>query len=106
DAALEQEIRRKLGKPEGAIKKSELRTIRSVNIAKAGAQVDYLDPCIFPHLTGVKDLFLGPGKLSDISLLKHMRGLMSLRASMNRVEDIGVLAGMPHLDRVDLGRTK
>ena len=102
--ALEQEVRRKLEKPEGKIAKSELAKIRSINLAK-GEPVDYLDPCVFPHLTGVKDLFLGPGKLSDISILSKLQRLESLRAAMNRVTDITPLSGLKNLDRLDLANT-
>lgn len=101
---LEAEIRRKLEKPEGEITKAELAKVKSVNLAK-GEPIDYLDPCIFPHLTGVKDLFLGPGKLSDISLLSKMTRLESLRATANQVSDISVLANLKLLDRLDLANT-
>lgn len=101
---LEAEIRRKLEKPEGVITKAELAKVKSVNLAK-GDPLDYLDPCIFPHLTGVKDLFLGPGKLSDISALAKLTRLESLRATANQVSDIRVLADLKLLDRLDLANT-
>ncbi len=104
-AELEAEVRRKLKKPEGDIKQSELKQVRSINLAKEG-KVDYLDPCIFPHLTGVRDLFLGPGKLKDISLLANLTELTSLRASMNLIEDVTPLKDLEKLDRLDLGRTR
>lgn len=101
---LEAEIRRKLEKPEGVITKAELGKVKSVNLAK-GEPLDYLDPCIFPYLTGVKDLFLGPGKLSDLSPLKKLSRLESLRATANQVSDISVLADLKLLDRLDLANT-
>lgn len=101
---LEAEVRRKLEKPEGEITKAELAKVKSLNLAK-GEPVDYLDPCIFPHLTGVKDLFLGPGKLSDISPLSKLTRLESLRATANLVSDITPLAAMKQLDRLDLANT-
>lgn len=101
---LEQEIRRKLEKPEGEITKAELAKVKSINLAKGDA-LDYLDPCVFPHLTGVKDLFLGPGKLSDISALKKLTRLESLRATANQVSDITPLAELKLLDRLDLANT-
>lgn len=104
DKVLEQEVRRKLGKPEGEIAKSELAKIRSINLAK-GDPVNYLDPCVFPHLTGVKDLFLGPGKVSDLSLLSKLTRLESLRAAMNRVSDVSPLSNLKNLDRLDLANT-
>lgn len=101
---LEAEIRRKLDKPEGVITKAELAKVKSVNLAK-GEPVDYLDPCIFPYLTGVKDLFLGPGKLSDLTPLRKLTRLESLRATANLVSDISVLADLKLLDRLDLANT-
>jgi internalin A len=101
---LEQEIRRKLEKPEGTITKAELAKVKSVNLAK-GDSLDYLDPCVFPYLTGVKDLFLGPGKLNDISGLNKLIKLESLRATANQVSDISVLANLKLLDRLDLANT-
>ncbi len=101
---LEAEVRRKLEKPEGVITKAELAKVKSLNLAK-GEPVDYLDPCIFPHLTGVKDLFLGPGKLSDISPLSKLTRLESLRATANLVSDITPLAPLKQLDRLDLANT-
>lgn len=103
-AGLEAEVRRKLEKPEGAITKAELAKIKSINLAK-GEPVDYLDPCVFPHLTGVKDLFLGPGKLSDLSPLGKLTRLESLRATANLVTDISPLGNLKQLDRLDLANT-
>lgn len=107
DEGLEAEVRRKLQRPEGDIKVTELRSIKSINLARdPSAKVDYLDPCIFPHLTGVKDLFLGAGKLRDISALSKLSQLESLRVSMNRVDDLTPLADLKKLDRLDLGYTQ
>jgi internalin A len=102
--ALEQEVRRKLEKPEGTITKAELAKVRSVNLAKGDA-LDYLDPCIFPYLTNVKDLFLGPGSLSDISVLSKLTRLESLRATANQIVNISALANLKLLDRLDLANT-
>jgi internalin A len=107
DKGLEAEIRRKLEKPDGVIKKADLAKVKSVNLARdKEAKVDYLDPCIFPHLTQVKDLFLGPGELTDISLLSKLSKLVSLRASMNQVSDVSALKNLKNLDRLDLGHTQ
>lgn len=106
DKELEAEVRRRLEKPEGEIKVSELGKIKALNLARAGVSVDYLDPCIFPHLTGLRDLFLGPGKLSDLSQLAQLKNLEALRASMNQVSDVSPLAGLEKMDRLDLGRTQ
>lgn len=107
DKGLEAEVRRKLEKPEGSISKAELGKIKSINLARdKEAKVDYLDPCIFPHLTQVKDLFLGPGALSDIGLLSKLSRLESVRISMNQVSDLSPLKDLKKLDRLDLGYTQ
>lgn len=104
DAALEKEIRKKLGKPEGRIKAQELRKVRSVNLTSA--KVDYLDPCIFPKLSGLRHLYLGAGALTDLSPLKGLIQLEGLTASKNAVVDIAPLSGMVKMDQLDLGRTQ
>jgi internalin A len=104
DKVLEAEVRRKLQKPEGTIARAELAKIKSINLAK-GEPVDYLDPCVFPYLTQVKDLFLGPGKLSDLAPLAKLSHLTALRAASNMVTDVTPLAGLKALDRLDLANT-
>ena len=101
---LEAEVRRKLAKPEGDLKPSELAKVKSVNLTSA--QVDDLDPCVFPLLKGMKDLFLGKGELSDLSPLSTLNGLVSLRATDNEVVDASPLAGMTKMDRLDLSKSK
>lgn len=103
NAALEAEVRKKLGKDAGTVKTSDLKAIKSINLT-AGS-VDALDPCVFPLLTGMKDLFLGPGELDDLSPIAGLTQLVSLRASINKVSDLRPLEKMTQLDRLDLGRT-
>lgn len=101
---LEADVRKKLAKTKGEpISVKELANIKSINVTND--KVDYLDPCIFPKLTGMKDLFLGEGELDDLSLLASHGQLISLRASINKVKDISPLANLTKLDRLDLGRT-
>lgn len=104
DADLEREVRRKLQKPTGDVSRADLGTVRSINLSSV--KVDRLDPCIFPLLTNVRDLFLGPGKLRNLKDLAALTKLQNLRASINEVEDISVLAGMTSMDRLDLAQTK
>lgn len=103
-AQLEQDVRKKTGKAEGPITKADLAKVKSINITQGN--VDYLDPCVFPFLTGVKDIFLGPGDLDDLKGLEPLTQLVSLRASINKVRDIKPLARMTKMDRLDLGRTQ
>lgn len=100
---LEEEVRYKLKKPEGAISAAELASIKSINLTKV--DVDYLDPCIFPKLKGMRDLFLGKGELDSLAVLQPLTQLVSLRASINKVSDLKPLTYLKKLDRLDLGRT-
>lgn len=104
DEVLEAQVRLKLSKPEGDIKKTDLKRVRSLNLSQG--KTDELDPCIFPLLTGLKELFLGPGKLEDLSPIAELTGLVALRASLNKVSDITPLAKMTQMDRLDLGHTR
>ncbi len=101
---LEAEVRKKLAKPEGPIQFSELAKIKSINLTQV--EVNQLDPCVFPKLTGVKDIFLGKGDLDDLSPLQTLTQLVSLRASINKVSDATPLGHLAQMDRLDLGRTQ
>lgn len=101
---LEDDVRKKLAKKPGEpIAMKELAAIKSINVSTS--HVDYLDPCIFPKLTGMKDLFLGEGDIEDLSLLASHGELLSLRASITKVKDLSPLSNLTKLDRLDLGRT-
>jgi internalin A len=104
DAGLAEEIRRKLGKKPGEpVKNSELATIRSLNLIKAASSS--LDPCVFQKTAALKDLFLGPGELDDLSPIANLTHMETLRASINHVSDLKPLEKLVLLDRLDLGRT-
>lgn len=104
DKAFEDAVRLKLPKPTGDITKSDLGRLKSLNLSSL--KFDQLDPCLFPEMSGLKELFLGPGDYDDLSPLKNSTKLESLRASISHVRDIKVLADMTKLDRLDLGRTQ
>lgn len=101
--ALEQEVRRKSGKDAGAITKADIAKVKSINLTQS--PTDFLDPCVFPLLTNVKDIFLGQGDLEDLKPVEGLTQLISLRASINKVKDIKPLSRMTKLDRLDLART-
>ncbi|WP_437276262.1 leucine-rich repeat domain-containing protein [Sorangium sp. So ce375] len=102
--ALEARVRQQLQKPEGPIKRAELKNIKTMNLSDAQG-LDELDPCIFPELTGVKGLYLPPGKIDDLRPIKGLLRLESLRVSATLVKDLSPLAGLVKLDRLDIGRT-
>jgi internalin A len=104
DAALEAEVRRKLGKATGNVTPADLATIKSINISTA-KEVHQLDPCIFPMFTAMKDLFLGPGDYDDLTPIQKIATLESLRASLSHVKDLHAIEGLKKLDRLDLSHT-
>ena len=103
DAALEAEVRKKLGKDGGAIAPSDLAQIKSINLATA--KVHQIDPCIFPMFTILKDLFLGPGEYDDLTPLQKLTTLESLRLSYSQVKDLHAIEGLKRMDRLDLSHT-
>ncbi len=110
DPDLEAELRKKLnklpkqGEKPAPIRVSELASIGSVNLTSKKS-LDELDPCVFPKLTGLRHLYLGPGKLRDLKPIANLVQLETLRASVNEVDDLTPLEKLVKLDRVDLGRT-
>jgi internalin A len=101
---IEIEVRRKLPKADGAITAADLRRLRSLNLSQV--KLAELDVCLFTHMTGLKELFLGPGEFDDLSPIASARQLESLRASINKVSDVSPLEKLTKLDRLDLGRTQ
>jgi internalin A len=102
--AIEAAVRLKLPKESGPVTKADLARLRSLNLSQV--ELSELDVCLFTPMTGLKELFLGPGTYDDLSPIAGAKQLESLRASVNQVRDIKVLAGMKKLDRLDLGRTQ
>ena len=104
DAALEAQVRLKLSKEKGDIKVSELGKVRSLNLSQA--KMKELDRCVVPHMKTLKELFLGPGRLKDLSPISELTGLEALRASLNPIESVEPLAKLTKMDRLDLGHTR
>ena len=103
DAALEAEVRKKLGKDTGAITPADLGQIKSINIATA--KVHQIDPCIFPMFTAIKDLFLGSGEYDDLTPLQKLTTIESLRISFSVVKDLRPIEGLKRMDRLDISHT-
>jgi hypothetical protein len=104
DTALENEVRRKLGKDAGPLTPADLAQIRSINLASA--KVHQIDPCIFPMFTSLKDLFLGPGEYDDLTPIQKIATLESLRVSLSQVKDLHAIEGLKKLDRLDISHTR
>ncbi len=102
---LEAEIRKKLQKPDGPVSLADLKKVHSVNLSQA-PRTSQLDVCTFSHLTGLKDLFLGPGDYDDLSIVAGMKDLESLSAAHNSVHDTSPLAKLKKLDRLDLAHSQ
>jgi internalin A len=104
DTALENEVRRKLGKDAGPVAPADLAQIKSINLASA--KVHQIDPCIFPMLTSLKDLFLGPGEYDDLTPLQKLTTIESLRVSLSQVKDLHAIEGLKKMDRLDISHTQ
>lgn len=102
---IEDEVRRKLPKPTGDITIGDLKKLKSFNMSQVKG-IEELDVCIFTHMTGLKELFLGEGSFDDLSPIASATNLESLRASINQVSDLKPLSKLKKLDRLDLGRTQ
>jgi internalin A len=101
---IEAEIRKKLQKPDGALTQADLKKVKSLNLSNV--KLAGLDVCVFSQLTGLKDLFLGPGEYDDLSPIAAAKDLESLAASRNQVKDLTPIAKLTKLDRLDLGRSQ
>jgi internalin A len=104
NAALEAQVRLKTAKEKGDVTVADLAKVKSINLSQS--KVDELDPCIFPHFKNMKELFLGPGKVEDLSPIAGLKNLEALRASLNRVSDLKPLSELSKMDRLDLGHTR
>lgn len=103
DAALEAEVRKKLGKDAGAITTADLAQIKSINLSTA--KVHQIDPCVFPLFSSLKDLFLGPGEYDDLLPIQKLTTLESLRLSYSHVKDLHAIEGLKRMDRLDISHT-
>jgi internalin A len=103
DSVLEAEVRRKVGKDAGALTPADLAQVKSINLSTG--KVHQIDPCIFPMLTALKDLFLGPGEYDDLTPLQKLTTLESLRVSLSQVKDLHAIEGLKRMDRLDISHT-
>jgi internalin A len=103
DAALENEVRRKLGKDAGALTPADLAQIKSINLSTA--KLHQIDPCVFPMFTSLKDLFLGSGDYDDLTPIQKLTTIETLRASLSQVKDLHPIEGLKRMDRLDLSHT-
>jgi len=101
---LEASIRVKAQKPEGPITKADLKRLRSLNLARVA--MDDLDICLFHHMTELRELFLPPSGISDLSPIAGAKKMETLGIARNPVIDLGPIADMTSMDRLDLASTQ
>jgi internalin A len=101
---VEAHIRMKAQKPEGDITTADLSRVTSVNFSRV--QLDTLDTCLFHHMKNLKEVFLGPGKVWDLSPLAGLKHLETVRIAGNPVEELSPLTEMKKMDRIDISDTK
>jgi internalin A len=104
NADLEAAIRLKAQKPEGEIGVSDLKKLRSLNLSRV--DLPELDVCIFHHMSELRELFLGPSGIDDISAISGSTKMETLGLARNPIEDLSPIAEMTKLDRLDLAKTK
>jgi internalin A len=103
DVALENEVRRKLGKDAGALTPADLAQIKSINLSNA--KLHQIDPCVFPMFTSLKDLFLGSGDYDDLTPIQKLTTIETLRVSLSQVKDLHPIEGLKRMDRLDISHT-
>jgi Leucine-rich repeat (LRR) protein len=103
DTALENEVRKKVGKDAGALTPADLAQVKSINLANS--KVHQIDPCIYPMFSSLKDLFLGPGEYDDLTPIQKLTNMDALRLSLSQVADLHPIEGLKRLDRLDISHT-
>ncbi len=101
---LEAAIRMKAQKPEGELTTVDLKKLRSLNLARV--QIEELDICLFHHMTELRELFIGPVGIDDLSPLSGLKNLETIGFAMNPITDLSPLAEMTKMDRLDMANTK
>jgi len=104
NSELEASIRVKAQKPEGPITKADLKRLRSLNLARVA--IEELDICLFHHMTELRELFLPPAGIADLSPIAGAKKMETLGIARNPVVDLTPLADMTNMDRLDLASTQ
>jgi internalin A len=102
DSTLEAEVRRQVTKTDLA--PSDLAQIKTINLSMAPF-VRQLDPCVFPMMTALKELSVGPGDYDDLAPLQKLTSLESLRIAQSQVKNLRPIAGLTKLGRLDVSHT-
>lgn len=103
NSELEASLRVKAQKPEGTITTSDLKKLRSLNLSRVPLQE--LDICLFHHMTELRELFLPPSGIVDLSPIANSKKMETLGIARNPVTDLSPLSDMSNMDRLDLAST-
>lgn len=98
DANLDQAIRNHLNKPEGLVTKSELKSIKSLNVSNSG--IDNLGG--IELLENLVDLNISYNNIQDLDDLQPLEDLKILKASNNEIQDIEAIKYLSELEIIDL----
>lgn len=101
---LEAAIRLKAQKPEGKLGIADLKKLRSLNLARV--EIEELDICLFHHMTELRELFIGPTGVDDLSPIAGSTKIETLGFAMNPISDLSPLKEMTKMDRLDMANTK
>jgi internalin A len=104
NAEFEGAVRVKAQKPDGDLTTADLKKLRSLNLSRV--QLTELDVCLFRHMTELRELFIGPGEIDDLSSIVTSTKLESLGVSGNPITDLSPLSKMTKMDRLDVAHTK
>ncbi|MBN2795043.1 MAG: leucine-rich repeat domain-containing protein [Clostridia bacterium] len=98
DNNLDLAIRNQLNKPEGVITKSDLKSIKSLNVSNNG--IESLDG--IELLENLVELNIGYNNVKDLSPIKTLSQLKILKANNNEIENLSVLKYITELQIIDL----
>jgi internalin A len=104
NAEFEGAVRVKAQKPDGELTTADLKKLRSLNLSRV--TVTELDVCLFRHMTELRELFIGPGEIDDLSSIATSTKLEALGVSGNPITDLSPLAKMTKMDRLDVAHTR
>lgn len=104
NADLQASIRVKAQKPDGVLTTADLKKLRSLNLSRV--ELDQLDICLFSHMTELRELFIAPTGIDDLSPISGAKHMETLGVAGNPISDLSPLEKMTNLDRLDLAKTK
>ena len=102
DEQLEAVIREQIGKPDGAICRSDIEFITSLTPTNKGIK----DISGIEHCTGLVQLWLDGNVISDISSLSGLTGLKDLSLWKNQVSDVSAISDLVNLTDLSISENQ